>query len=177
MKLLCITGMPCAGKTTTIKFLSSKFSVVSMGDAIRKEMKEKNMDRDMREYSTEFRKKDKGYAAKICMPEIEKIKNAEICIVDGIRNYEEVEEFRKFYDVVLIAIYASPKKRYERFTKRKRPDDNLTYKGFINRDIAELIWGLGNVIALSDLIISNEDGNVKKFKENLISEISKIEKL
>jgi len=178
MKLLCITGMPCAGKTTAIKILSSKFSVVSMGDVIRKEMNEKGIHKDMREYSTEIRKKDNGYVAKISMPEITEIaKISKICIVDGIRNYEEVEEFRKFYNVVLIAIHASPKKRYERFIKRKRPDDNLTYDGFINRDITELSWGLGTVIALSDLIISNEDENIEKFKENLIAKIYPLEKL
>ena len=53
----------------------------------------------------------------------------------------------------------------------------MTYDGFIKRDIAELSWGLGNVIALSDLIISNEDDDAEKFKENLIAEISRIEKL
>ncbi len=168
--------MPCAGKTTAIKILSGKFPVVSMGDAIRRDIKEKNIDKDMREYSTEIRKKDKSYVAKICIPEIEKIQKKN-CIVDGVRNYEEVEEFRKFYDVVLLAIHASPKKRYERFTNRKRPDDNLTYDGFINRDISELSWGLGNVIALSDLIISNEEDDVNKFKENLTAKISRIEKL
>lgn len=170
MKLLCITGMPCAGKTTAIKILSGKFPVVSMGDVIRRDMKEKNINKDMREYSTEIRKKDKGYVAKICLPEINKAaKGSEVCVVDGVRNYEEVVEFRKFYDVILLAIHASPKKRYERFTNRKRPDDNLTYDGFINRDISELNWGLGNVIALSDLIISNEEDDIKKFKENLMS--------
>ncbi len=178
MKLLCITGMPCAGKTTAIKILSGKFSVVSMGDVIRREMKEKNIDEDMRGYSTELRKKDKGYVAKICIPEITEIaKISKTCIVDGIRNYEEVGEFRKLHNVVLLAIHASPKKRYERFTNRQRSDDNLTYDGFIKRDIAELSWGLGNVIALSDLIISNEDDDAGKFKENLIAEISRIEKL
>ncbi|OQX22404.1 MAG: hypothetical protein BWK75_00795 [Candidatus Altiarchaeales archaeon A3] len=175
MKILCITGMPCAGKTTAINFLRSKFSVVSMGDAIRKEMKEKNISEDMREYSTDIRKKDKCYVAKICIPELKKIQNAEICIVDGIRNYEEIEEFGKFYDVTLIAIHASPKKRYERFVKRMRTDDNLTYEGFIRRDINELSWGLGNVIALSDLIIQNEDDDVDKFREQLITKL-KIDK-
>ena len=68
MKLLCITGMPCAGKTTAIKILSSKFSVVSMGDVIRREMKEKNIDEDMREYSTELRKKIRAMWQKSAYP-------------------------------------------------------------------------------------------------------------
>lgn len=170
MKLLCITGMPCAGKTTTIKILSSKFPVVSMGDIIRKKMDEKNIHKDMREYSADLRKEDKGCVAKLCIPEIEKFaKISDICIIDGVRNYEEIVEFKKFYDVILLAVHASPKKRYERFIKRKRPDDNLTYEGFIARDIAELNWGLGSVIALSDLIIQNEGDDIEKFKENLIT--------
>lgn len=175
MKILCITGMPCAGKTTAIEILSNKFPVVSMGDAVRNELKEKSIHKEIREYSTELRKKDKGYVAKICMPELRKIaKFSKICVVDGVRNYEEVKEFRKFYEVVLIAIHASPKKRYERFINRKRPDDNINYEGFIKRDIVELNWGLGNVIALSDVIISNEGNDLEKFKEDLIAKISNL---
>lgn len=171
MKLLCVTGMPCAGKTTAIKFLSGKFPVISMGDVIRAEMKERFIKKDIREYSSEIRRKDKRYVAKICIPEIEKTNNKKICVIDGIRDYEEVEEFGKFYDVTLIAIHASPKKRYERFVRRMRADDNLTYEGFIKRDLNELSWGLGNVIALSDLIIQNEGDDAEKFREHIIDEI------
>jgi len=168
MKLLCITGMPCAGKTTAIKILMDKFPVISMGDAIREEMKEKGINKDMREYSTDVRKIDNSYVAKLCLPALKKVERfSNVCVVDGVRNYEEVEEFRKFYDTVLIAIHASPKKRYERFMARKRKDDNLTYEGFINRDIVELKWGLGEVIALSDVIIVNEEDDIEKLRRNL----------
>ncbi|MFN3527724.1 MAG: nucleoside monophosphate kinase [Candidatus Altarchaeaceae archaeon] len=184
MLLLLFSGMPCAGKSTAINILKEKFKVevINMGDLVRKEIKEKNLNIDLRSYSREIRKKDKSYVAKLCIKELmknektrENLKN--FVIIDGVRNYEEVEEFKKFYECILISIHASPKKRFERYLSRKRQDDILDFDGFLKRDIEELSWGLGNVIALSDLIIMNEDDDIEKFKENLIKDIEKFFKL
>lgn len=177
MYLLLFSGMPCAGKSTAINFLKEKFptiDVISMGDIVRKEIHKKNLKVDLREYSRKIREKDKSCVAKLCIKELENlneknknIKNTKIFIIDGIRNYEEVEEFKKYHQCLLISIHASPKKRFERYLSRKRADDILNFDGFLKRDIEELSWGLGNVIALSDIIITNEDDNIEKFKENL----------
>lgn len=175
MNLVLFSGMPCSGKTTAINFLKEKFPVISMGDEVRKEMKEKNIREDIRCYSKKIREKDKSYVAKLCLKQLNFIdKKSKICIIDGIRNYEEVEEFKKYYNSFLISIHASPKARFERYIARKRKDDILDFDGFLKRDISELSLGIGNVIALSDFIIINEDNDIEKFKKEVDKILNKI---
>lgn len=168
MKILAFTGMPCSGKTSAINFLRNYFPVVSMGDAVRERMKEENSSADLREYATNLRKTDKAFVAKLCIPIINKIKG-EVCVVDGVRNFEEVVEFKKKFDFFMTAIHASPAKRFERYSERARKDDVLSFEGFMKRDRDELSWGLGEVIALSDCIIINEGSIIEL--ENKIREI------
>ncbi|MCD6114561.1 MAG: dephospho-CoA kinase, partial [Thermoprotei archaeon] len=40
--------------------------------------------------------------------------------------------------------------------KRSRPGDPKTWEEFVERDLVELSFGLGNVIALADYMIVNE---------------------
>lgn len=188
MRIILFSGMPCAGKSTAINLLKEEFptiNVISMGDLVRKEMYEKGLKINMREYGRKIREKDKSYVAKLCIKELKEYINENedtkdtIFVVDGVRNYEEVEEFRKFCECFLISIHSSPKTRFKRYLLRKRADDVLNFEGFLKRDLEELSWGLGNVIALSDMIIINEDdeannNSIEKFKENLIKSIKKI---
>lgn len=165
MKILAFTGMPCSGKTAAINLLRNYFPVVSMGDAVRAKIKEENITSDLRTYSRSLREKDKAFVAKLCIPEINKIKEKE-CIVDGIRNFEEVTEFKKKFDVFLTAVHTSPARRFQRYRERARKDDILSLEGFMKRDMEELSWGLGEVIALSDCIIVNE-GSIKELEDKI----------
>jgi dephospho-CoA kinase len=56
----------------------------------------------------------------------------------------------------VVAVHASPKTRYERMLKRRRTDDAGSIEAFRARDLRELGWGLGDVIATADVMLVNE---------------------
>ena len=88
------------------------------------------------------------------MPRIQ----GERVLVDGLRGRAELEVFRKAFGeaLVVVAVHASPKTRHERMLRRKRLDDALTIDAVRARDLRELSWGLGDVIATADVMLVNE---------------------
>jgi dephospho-CoA kinase len=66
--------------------------------------------------------------------------------------------FRRAFgdELTVVAVHASPKTRYERMLKRRRTDDAGSIEAFQARDLRELGWGLGDVIATADVMLVNE---------------------
>lgn len=86
-----------------------------------------------------------------------------VVVVEGVRSLAEVDELKKSFHVVVCAIHARPQLRFKRLTSRKRSDDPKKIEEFNSRDMKELKIGIGNVIALADKIMVNED-SIKGFK-------------
>ena len=78
-------------------------------------------------------------------------------IIDGIRSQAEVLHFQEHLgnDFVIVAIHADPSLRYERLRLRGRKDAPTTEEEFKKRDLSELKLGLGETIAFSNYVISN----------------------
>ncbi len=168
MKIICITGMPLAGKTLAASFAKELgLPVISMGDKIR-EIEEADASKLIFEIREKY---GRDYVARKCGEEIERL-NRDV-VIEGIRNIEEVEYFKKLGNVYLIAIHASPATRFKRALNRKRKDDPKNYEEFKERDERELKLGLGNTIALSDYMIVNE-GSEEELKKNFIEMLNKI---
>jgi dephospho-CoA kinase len=76
-----------------------------------------------------------------------------------------LEIFRRAFggDLSVVAVHASPKTRYERMLRRRRTDDARSIDAFRARDLRELSWGLGDVIATSDVMLVNE-GTLEEFR-------------
>ena len=165
-----ITGMPGAGKTTVANYISSRgIKVLAMGDIIREKAKElgygagkegqKRVVRELRETG------GKDIVAKLTMEKIIKL-NLDKVIIDGIRSMDEVEFFSSHSKIILIAVHASQKRRYEFLSKRGRIDDPNRFEDLKERDMLELELGVGNVIALSDYMIVNEDITLEELKSS-----------
>ncbi|MEW5759246.1 MAG: AAA family ATPase [Candidatus Thermoplasmatota archaeon] len=173
MLVVGITGMPGAGKSEAVAICKELgFAVFRMGNCVWEEAVKNNLkidDENVGRTADLFRKK---YGMDIWAKKtLEKIniekKLSKGIIIDGIRNVEEVEIFRNAFDkFVLLAIYAPRALRYKRLRKRKRKDDAEEYKKFMDRENRELGWGIGNVIALSDIIVSNT-GSIKRFRNEI----------
>jgi len=160
LRIVAITGMPGAGKSTAAQALVKLgWSRVVMGDVIRSETKRRGLDPDAKNTGEVMKllRKERGESAvaDLCLESIAKSK-AEKVVVDGIRSMAEVDAFRKKAVVLLVAVDASPERRYELLRDRGRKDDPLTYEMFAERDWRELGVGIGRAIALADETVSNQ---------------------
>ncbi|MDG6226211.1 MAG: AAA family ATPase [Candidatus Thermoplasmatota archaeon] len=83
---------------------------------------------------------------------------SELAIIDGVRSLFEVDVFRSEWgdDFKIISVHSSPGTRFSRLLTRGREDDPLDRSDFDARDLRELGWGIGDVIALSDIMVLNE---------------------
>ena len=158
--IVAITGMPGAGKSTaTAALVKEGWKRVVMGDVIRGETERRGLDPSAKNTGEVMKalRKERGPAAvaELCLESIKKTK-AERVVVDGIRSMAEVEAFRKEAKVLLVAVLASPSRRFELLRERGRSDDPLTFEMFGARDRRELDVGIGESIALADEVVSNQ---------------------
>lgn len=160
MRIVAITGMPGAGKSTAAQALVVKgWKRVVMGDVIREETKKRGLPVDEKNTGEVMRELRKQYGdaavAELCMQTIRGAR-AEKAVVDGIRSVAEVEAFRKSAQVLLVAVHASRPRRFALLKGRGRSDDPDSYEMFLRRDDRELEIGIGKAIALADEVVSNE---------------------
>lgn len=158
--IICLTGMPGAGKGIVSEIARGKgIPVYVMGDIVREEATKRGLPHKphiLNAIAQELREKEGPAAvAKRISSRIVESKSR-IVLIDGVRSLYEIDVFKKYGDIVIIAVHASPKTRFERLRKRNRPGDPKTWEEFVSRDFLELGFGIGNVIALADYMIVNE---------------------
>jgi dephospho-CoA kinase len=174
--IIGITGMPGAGKSTAAKKLGKAgLRMIAMGDMIREETRRRNLypdDTNMGSVMRELREKfGAGAVAELCLRSIRSMQ-VDTVVVDGVRSMAEVELFRRSGEVRLLAIWASPKRRYELLRARGRSDDPQTVESFNARDERELSIGIGAAIALADEVISNERISVDRLGEETMTVVT-----
>ncbi len=160
MLIVGITGMPGAGKSTAAKALEAHgFKRITMGDVIREETRRRGLEPDEKntgKVMLELREKyGPGAVAEVCLHKLKAMKES-VVIVDGVRSYAEVEVFAREGKVKLLAITASPDRRFKLLRERARSDAPASRAGFDERDKRELSIGVGNAVALADESLSNE---------------------
>ena len=174
VRIVAITGMPGAGKSTAAQALVKLgWTRVVMGDVIRAETKRRGLEPDAKNTGDVMKalRKERGDAAvaDLCLEAIAKTHAKEV-VVDGIRSMAEVDAFRRKASVLLVAVDASPERRYELLKERGRKDDPLAHQMFVERDQRELGVGIGKAIALADETISNQHAT----PEELSLEVKKV---
>ncbi|WP_457611745.1 AAA family ATPase [Methanocaldococcus sp.] len=179
MLLIGITGMPGAGKSGVYEVAKRlNIPIISMGDIVRYETKKRGLElnpKNVGETAIWLREKYGDEAIAVaCLKYInENLKDKDVVIIEGIRSLYEVDYFRKHKPLVLIAIHASPRTRFERLRSRGREDDPKDLRVFIERDLRELKFGIGESIALADFMVVNEN-DYDKFLNNLEEVIKEI---
>ena len=149
---------------------------VVMGDVIRKETRRRGLEPDAKNTGEVMRnlRKERGESAvaDLCLAEI-RSGRADRVVIDGIRSMVEVETFRKNAPVILIAVHASPERRFELLKERGRSDDPASREAFARRDERELAVGIGNAIASADEVISNERSTPAKLAASMVEAVDR----
>lgn len=176
--IVCLTGMPGAGKSTVASVLEDNgFLRLSMGDIIREEAKRKNLeptDQNMGKIMLKMRQ-EMGQAAiaKSMLYKLKSIRSCEYIVIDGIRSIAEVEILREAGIVKVIAIHASSNKRYFFITKREREDAPTDFNTFQTRDKREMSVGISDAIALADESISNNNITKEELQKIALSIVNR----
>lgn len=170
-KIIAIVGMAGAGKTEASAFFKEKgTSILRFGSVIDDGLKAEGLSwsPENNTYYREKIRKELGMAAVAIkmMPKIEvAIRKEDKIVLDGLYSWEEYTYLKKrFENLFLLCIYASPSIRYNRLTSRK--ERTFTIKEARDRDIHELeALNKGGPIALADYLIKNETTREDLYKE------------
>jgi dephospho-CoA kinase len=180
--IICLTGMPGAGKSTVANSLKEKgFLVITMGDIVREEARQRNLemtDDNLGNLMLKLRNDlGPGAIAHLILKNVEKeIVNGDISgniVIDGIRSIAEVEVLKTIGHVKLLAIHAATITRFGHLKERARSDAPIIRDNFIIRDKRELTVGISEAIALADETLSNNNLTIEELKEKAFEIIQK----
>ena len=168
--VVCITGMPGAGKSTIVlKLKEQGYETFSLGDGVRSEAKKQNLEptgKNLGRLMLELREKNgPGAIAKLLKNSIQNSTH-KIIIIDGIRSTHEINVLKEVGNVKLLAVNASPNTRFEFLCERKRSDDPLTREKFEERDNREISVGLQEIIQLADESIENNNVTIQQMVDS-----------
>ncbi len=172
MKILLIAGMPGAGKEEFLTVARSMgISFLRMGDIVREYHGLSGTDLSVGAFANSERETfGKDIWAKRALERM----SGDIFLVDGCRSMDEVRSYRRLSDdVVIVGIYASPDDRYRRLVIRGRDDAPQSVEEFVARDSREMGWGLAEVLALADMMITN-DSDLPSFKIKVAEALGEI---
>ena len=159
--------MPGAGKGAFSEEAVSKgIPVYVCGDVIREEAKKRGLPINRESLGKLMFELRELEGPSVVVKRLEHklmVDKSQLLVVEGVRSLAEVEELRRKFHVILCAVHASPKLRFQRIISRRRSDDPLSWDAFKSRDTKELKVGLGNVIALADRMTLNES-SLEEFK-------------
>jgi dephospho-CoA kinase len=164
--IVCLTGMPGAGKTTIAEALKSKgFDKTTMGDAVRAEATRRKIEptgENLGKLMLELREKNgPGAVAELIKNDIINSKS-DVVLVDGLRSLAEVEVLKKIGTVKVLAIHASGDTRFRFLTGRGRTDAPADRGDFAKRDSREIGVGMSEPIAMADETISNNNLTIEQ---------------
>ena len=159
--IVCLTGMPGAGKSTIAEGLKSKgFEKITMGDVVRAEAAKRKIEptgENLGKLMLELRQKNgPGAVAELIKNQIANSKS-DVIVIDGVRSIAEVDVLKKFGTVKLLSIHASADTRFKFLSDRSRSDAPSGHEDFSKRDSREMSVGMGESIALADETISNNN--------------------
>lgn len=187
-KIIAVIGMTGGGKSIVSDYLVNKgFKFLRFGQItldIVKEKKLKPTEENEVKIREGIRKKHgMGCFAILNLPKIENLlKNGDV-VIDGLYSWSEYKILKeKFKDnLTVVAVYASPKIRYDRLVKRELGKDDtklrsrpMTYEQAKSRDYAEIEnIEKGGPIAMADFAIINQ-GTIEELHkkvEDVLDEI------
>ncbi len=188
-KVICVVGMPGAGKSLVSDELAKQgFLYLRFGQITLDKIKELGLEpteANERKIREDFRK-EHGMAAFAILniPKIDELLEKSNVVIDGLYSWSEYKVLKEKYGdrMYVLAVYAPPKLRYERLKNRKVEDDekqrfrNLTEQDAKARDYAEIEnLEKGGPIAMADFTVINS-GTIEELKDSVRKVLKSIEK-
>ncbi|MBY8986861.1 MAG: flagellar hook-basal body complex protein FliE [Candidatus Lokiarchaeota archaeon] len=176
MKVIGFVGLPGSGKSTVLKAIEDLGVIITMGDVIRNEARERGIeptDENLGKIAQELREEfGPEIIAKKCVTIIKNLKK-NVVFIDGLRSIAEVKVFRTSWNFPIVAVTIDDKIRFKRLSKRGRPDDPKYLDDIRERDQREISFGLNKVINSANYKINNNvsKDEVKKITRDLILNI------
>ena len=167
--IICITGLPGAGKSTVAQVASDMgFKVINMGDVVREEAERRgvrNDDSNLGEIMLQLRRtKGPAVVAELCLPQIMK-SNSNSFVIDGVRSVDEINVFKTAGNVKVLAVSAEKKLRKNLLLRRGRSDAPQDRNSFEERDVREIEVGVGKAIEVADVQIENDGITLDSLRE------------
>jgi len=178
MKVIGFCGLPGSGKSTVLKAIEDLGVIITMGDIIRNETQKRSIeptDENLGKIAQELRDKfGPDILAEKCVVLIKNLEN-EVTFIDGLRSIAEVKVFRNYWKFPIVTVIIDDNIRFERLSKRARPDDPKTLEDLRERDQREISFGLNEVINSANYKVNNNFSvkKVQKMARDLILNIIK----
>jgi len=179
MKLVSIVGMSGSGKTEVSRvFEQHGFTRIRFGDVTDEEIKKRDLELNEanERYIRELLRQEHGMAAyaNLNLPRIDSALEHSDVVIDGLYSWEEYTFLKNYYGerLWLVAVWSSPRTRYQRLTTR--PERGLTLEEAVNRDRAEIEnINKGGPIAMADFTIINESSleDLRQEAERIITKL------
>lgn len=169
MGVFILAGMPGAGKEEVVSLaIGLGYQVRRMGDVVRAEAAKHGV--APAEVGKFAHKERELHGYDVWAKRIVPLVGDGDTIIDGCRGMSEVRIFREAFgkDVKIVAIHSAPSTRFPRLVKRNRSDAPKDLAEFEERDRRELGWGLGETIALADVVLVNE-GYLDSFRKEAVA--------
>jgi len=177
MKVVSIVGMTGAGKSEVARvFEKNGFTRIRFGDITDEEIRKRDLElnEENERYIRELLRQEYGMSAyaKLNLPRIDEASKYSDVVIDGLYSWEEYAFLKNYYgeDFYVVAVWASPRTRYDRLTGRS--NRRLTLEEAVSRDIAEIEnINKGGPIAMADFTIINESSvkNLERETKKIIS--------
>jgi dephospho-CoA kinase len=168
--MMCLTGMPGSGKTTVADMLKEKgFTMVEHSSQIKRLMRIGGMKVNAKNMELFVIQLKKAFGRDV----VSKLSSKTIAssrgnvVISGPRDPAEISYIRKFHpEVVVVAISAPRKLRYNRIMHRKKGLKAGNYREFEWRDRKNIALGTMKLINHADYVLVNT-GTLTQLRFNL----------
>ena len=186
-KIVCIVGMPGAGKSIVSDELVKRgLAFLRFGQITLDKVKEKGLEpseANEKKVREDLRKKyGMGAYAVLNIPKFDELLKKSNLVGDGLISWAEYKILKEKYGeaMYVIAVYAPPEIRYERLENRSiKGDEKQRFRSFTraeakSRDYAEIEnIEKGGPIAMADFTIVNT-GTIDELKESIKEILSQV---
>lgn len=174
--IIAIVGMAGSGKSEVVRKIQEEFGVpkVYFGEITFDEIKKRGLEinyKNERIVREALRAQHgMGVYAKLSIPKIEKfLEKNEVVLLESLYSWDEYKIIKKEFGdkFSVLAVYASPKTRFERLRNRIKERPIKDWQEFKTRDWTEIEGTQkGGPIAMADYTIINE-GELEEFQTKI----------